>query len=71
MNERNEALELAICALTFVLLMVAWMALYVGPKDAVLDAATECSGGNRSKWSACIEEAEREHGNVLLVLAGY
>lgn len=60
--------------LTVIILLIfglVWFFHYLLPKDAVLKAASECSGNRRSSWTVCMEEAEADHGNLLLTTAGY
>ena len=51
--------------------MATWFYLYVAPKDAVLDAASECAQGQRARWESCLTEAERLHDTATRKAVGY
>lgn len=58
-------------AVAAMIILALWAVFYVGPKDAVLMAASDCAQGHREKWGECLKQAEEAKGSVLLRVVGY
>ena len=77
----SERLQQILVFGVLIMATLAWGALYVGPKDDVLMAATVCMdqipgglamyGPTSEEWATCFEAANNTYGSPLLTIAGF
>jgi len=69
MDKRYDWIWIALIIISLGGSTLYWFDQYVGPKDRVLMAASECS--ENETWDRCFTAADAEYATPLLRMVGY